>query len=252
MYRAEASGLAWLAEPGAIRVPAVLGFHDPSGDEDDETATTEESDVALPRCLVLEHIPSGGGAVEDRDAAETLGRGLAAIHRAGGPAFGHPEPSFIGPIRQDNDPEPTWARFYGERRLLPMARQAVDGRNAPGSLLDAVTALVPRLPDLVGPEEPPARLHGDLWGGNWMRGPGGEPVLIDPAVYAGHREMDLAMMRLFGGFPSRTFDAYAEAHPPAPGADERVPLCQLFPLLVHAALFGGSYAASAERTARRF
>ncbi|HJK98294.1 MAG TPA: fructosamine kinase family protein [Polyangiaceae bacterium LLY-WYZ-14_1] len=249
MYRAEAAGLRWLAEPGAIRTPAVIGVHDPP--DGGEPADRGEEGAPLPRCLVLEHVdvdPAAGG----NDTAETLGRGLAAIHRAGAPAFGHPEDSFIGPFPQDNRPEATWARFYGERRLLPMARRAVDAGHGPESLLAAVEALVPRLPSLISPDEPPARLHGDLWGGNWMRGPGGEPVLIDPAVYGGHREMDLAMMQLFGGFPARVFDAYAEAQPLAPGATDRLALCQLYPLLVHAALFGGGYAASAERIARRY
>jgi fructosamine-3-kinase len=89
-------------------------------------------------------------------------------------------------------------------------------------------------------------LHGDLWGGNLMCDELGAPCLIDPAVYAGHREMDLAMMRLFGGFSARTFQAYEEAFPLAGGYEERVPLYQLYPLLVHVNLFGGSYLASVE------
>lgn len=192
VYRAEAAGLRWLAEPRAIRTPAVIGVHDPP--DGGEPADRGEEGAPLPRCLVLEHVdvdPAAGG----NDTAETLGRGVAAIHRAGVPAFGHLEDSFIGPFPQDNRPEATWARFCGERRLLPMARRAVDAGHGPESLLAAVEALIPRLPSLVGPDEPPARLHGDLWGGNWMRGPGGEPVLVDPAVYGGHREMDLAMMQ---------------------------------------------------------
>jgi fructosamine-3-kinase len=106
------------------------------------------------------------------------------------------------------------------------------------------------LPELVGPEEPPARLHGDLWGGNALVGPEGEPCLIDPAVYGGHREVDLAMLRLFGDPGRQFFAAYEERFPLAPGHEGRVPLYQLFPLLVHAALFGGGYGASAERAAR--
>jgi len=241
MYRAEAAGLDWLREPGALKTPEVLGFRDPEDDDDPGDP--------LPRCLVLGWVETGARA-PDHD--ERLGRGLAAIHRAGAERFGLPGASFIGPFPQDNAPEDDWATFYGERRLLPMARRAVDDGRAPASMLDAVEALIPRLPDLVGPPEPPARLHGDLWAGNRLADGEGAPVLIDPAVYGGHREMDLAMMRLFGGFGPRVFAAYEEAAPLPPGADERVGLCQLYPLLVHAALFGGGYAGSAERTARGY
>jgi fructosamine-3-kinase len=104
----------------------------------------------------------------------------------------------------------------------------------------------------VGPDEPPARLHGDLWGGNLHVTADGAPCLIDPAAYGGHREVDLAMMRLFGGFSERVFAAYGEAFPLAGGAAERVALYQLYPLMVHVNLFGGSYGASVERTLARY
>jgi fructosamine-3-kinase len=112
--------------------------------------------------------------------------------------------------------------------------------------------LFARVPALVGPPEPPARLHGDLWGGNLMHDAGGAPCLVDPAVYAGHREIDLAMMRLFGGFGARVFAAYEEAYPLAPGSLDRVPLYQLYPLMVHVNLFGGGYAGQVERILARY
>ena len=104
-----------------------------------------------------------------------------------------------------------------------------------------------KLSDLCGPAEPPARLHGDLWGGNLHVDDDGAPVLIDPAVYGGHREMDLAMMRLFGGFGPSCFAAYDEVFPLADGWQARVPLHQLAPLVVHAIKFGGGYVASSDR-----
>jgi fructosamine-3-kinase len=111
-------------------------------------------------------------------------------------------------------------------------------------LLRRFDALYARLDGLAGPTEPAARLHGDLWGGNLHVSGSGLPALIDPAVYAGHREIDLAMMRLFGGFSSRTFAAYEEAYPLSEGAERRVPLYQLYPLLAHLCMFGRGYSAS--------
>ncbi|MDZ7732748.1 MAG: fructosamine kinase family protein [Acidimicrobiia bacterium] len=116
----------------------------------------------------------------------------------------------------------------------------------------AFERLFDRLPDLVGPPEPPARLHGDLWAGNLLIAADGAPWLVDPAPYGGHREVDLAMMRLFGGFGPACYAAYDEAHPLAPGHEERIGLYQLYPLLVHVTLFGGGYAGRTAEVVRRY
>ncbi len=108
-----------------------------------------------------------------------------------------------------------------------------------------------RIADLAGPAEPPARLHGDLWAGNVLWS-GGRPYLIDPIAYGGHREVDLAMLRLFGSPGPRFLAAYEEVAPLADGHEDRVGLYQLFPLLVHTVLFGGGYGGSAERAARQY
>jgi len=228
MFAAEARGLAWLAEAHALRVPSVL--------------------AQGPGFLVLEHLEAGR---RRRDFDEALGRGLAALHRAGAPSFGLDHDNFIGRLPQANGPKATWAEFYRERRLEPQLRLAVQGRLASPAMRRGFDRLLPRLEDLVGSPEPPARLHGDLWGGNAMADEQGQPCLIDPAVYGGHREVDLAMMRLFGGFGSRVFAAYEEAFPLPPGSEDRVPLYQLYFLMVHVNLFGGSYVASVEHALGR-
>jgi fructosamine-3-kinase len=233
MYRAEARGLAWLAEGGGPRTPAVVAV----------------GDDGPPRFLALEWIDRGApGPGHDED----LGRGLARLHRAGAPAFGLDEDNFIGSLPQPNAAAGSWPEFYAARRLEPLARRAVEQGRLPGPFLAGLERLRARLPDLLGPPEPPARLHGDLWGGNAMTAADGRPVLVDPAAYGGHREMDLAMMRLFGGFSAAVFSAYAEDHPLADGHEDRVELLQLYPVLVHVCLFGGGYARSAERILSRY
>ena len=143
----------------------------------------------------------------------------------------------------------SWPEFYAQRRLLPLVRRTRDAGTLDAATARAVEAVAARLPALCGPAEPPARLHGDLWGGNVMCDANGDPVLVDPAVYGGHREIDLAMLRLFGGPGPRCFAAYDEAFPLAPGVADRVPLWQLYPLLIHVAMFGASWSAAVRRAA---
>jgi fructosamine-3-kinase len=220
-YAAEAAALEWLAEPRAVRVPRVIGV----GED----------------LLALEWIDEGSLTA---DGAEELGRGLAALHEAGAETFGGAGgPLHIGRLTIPNDPLSDWPTFYATNRLRPLIA-AVDTRTA-----RAVEEICGRIDDVAGPPEPPARLHGDLWGGNVLAGADGQGWLIDPVAYGGHREVDLAMLRLFGAPHPRVLDAYAEVSPLADGHEERVPLWQLFPLLVHAALFGGHYARQAEQAA---
>jgi fructosamine-3-kinase len=231
-YAAEADGLRWLAQAGALRTPRVLAVED--------------------GYLALEWVSAGS---LDAAGAEELGRGLAATHAAGADLFGGPGPGGLarfGSLMLPNDAAADWPTFYAERRLRPLARIARERAALSQAAVEAVERVCERLYDLAGPPEPPARLHGDLWSGNVMADAGGRPWLIDPSAYGGHREVDLAMLRLFGAPSDRVFAAYDELAPPAPGRDDRVELYQLLPLLVHALLFGGSYRSAAERVALRY
>jgi fructosamine-3-kinase len=231
MFPVEARGLQWLAEAGALRVPEVLAVCSEDGGD--------------PPFIALEHLEPGP---RQGDFDEQLGRGLAELHRFGAPHFGLDHDNFIGKLPQHNDRRQDWPTFYRECRLEPQLRMATDRGLASKAMRKGFDRLFARLDALVGPPEPPARLHGDLWGGNLHGTPDGAPALIDPAVYGGHREVDLAMMRLFGGFGPRVFAAYDEAYPLAEGHEERVALYQLYPLMVHVNLFGGMFVSSVERS----
>lgn len=203
----EAAGLRWLAEAGA-RVPSIV----------EESADR----------LVLTRIHPGR---LDAAGEEELGRMLAHMHAAGAARFGTLPgrgPFLVGRCELESPEGDDWAEYYLQHRLLPLARRVGLEREVERVVIEA-------------PAEPPARLHGDLWSGNVLADRDGRPWLIDPAAYGGYREMDLAMLELFGSIPRRTAAAYDEAAPLAAGWRERIPLWQLFPLLVHAVLFGGGY-----------
>jgi len=228
MFVAEAHGLEWLAQAKALRVPAVLAA---SG-----------ADQLTP-FLALELVRPAQRA---RDFDERLGHGLAALHRHGAEAFGLDHDNYIGRLPQKNTFAVNWPEFYRVRRLGAQLKAAVDTGLATTRMRRDFERLFRQLDTLCGPPEPPARLHGDLWGGNLITDELGEPCLIDPAVYGGHREIDLAMMKLFGGFGPRVFAAYKEAFPLADGYRERVALYQLYLLMVHVNLFGGGYVPQVE------
>ena len=223
-FEAEVQGLLWLRQANALRIPEVIG-----------TGVDNDGAYAF---LMLEDL---GDARPSSNFDEALGQGLAEIHHLGAPHFGFETNNFIGTFEQTNEPEKDWATFYVEKRLRPQLDLAKRTQRADSRLLKAFDRLFRQMPDLVGPIEPPARLHGDLWRGNIHCDARGNPSLIDPSVYGGHREIDLAMMQLFGGFGPRVFDAYRAVHPLSPDASRRTALHQLYPLLVHLNLFGPSY-----------
>ena len=229
LVQAEARGLRWLEEAGALATVRVA-------------AISEDAPL-----LVLDWIEAG---TRRRDFDEALGAGLAHLHAFGADSFGFIEDNFIGSLPQANEACERWPDFYAYRRIEPLVRRAMDEGHLPAGVAREASQLLGRFDALCGPEEAPARLHGDLWSGNVMVGPAGEAVLIDPAVYGGHREIDLAMLRLFGGFSESTFDAYANESPLAEEANERLAFYQLYPLLVHVVLFGGGYVDQFARAVR--
>ena len=236
VFAAEARGLRWLGEAGAVGVPEVLGF---------DGATLVVSWVAAGR--------------PDPAAAERFGRDLARLHRAGAAAFGAPWPGFIAGLFLPNDggaevavpgdPDP-WPAWYAARRVQPYLRLAVDAGTLDSADAGLVESAADRAAELAGPAEPPSRIHGDCWSGNvvWS---GGSGWLVDPAAHGGHRETDLAMLALFGApYLDRILGGYIGEAPLAPGWRQRVPLHQLHPLLVHVCLFGTAYREQALAAAR--
>jgi fructosamine-3-kinase len=231
--RAEVAGLRWLASASAVPLPEVVGY-------DDEW-------------LVMELVEPGAPST---DAAEGFGRGLALLHSFGAEAFGTAPPdgpagAWIGLAPMRNEPGDAWPSWYVAHRVEPYLRDAVDQGALAGGDARAVESVCERISSLAGPAEPPARLHGDLWSGNVRWAADGRAWLIDPAAHGGHRETDLAMLHLFGCAElDRIVAAYDEATPLAGGWRGRIGLHQLFPLLVHAVLFGGGYGAQAGAAAR--
>jgi fructosamine-3-kinase len=226
----EAEGLRWLGEVDGVPVPEVV--------------------VAREDLLVLAWIPPGppGAATDER-----LGRALARLHASTVPAFGWHRDGFIGSEPQRNTPPADdWGTFWVERRVIPLVDRALRRAAIAPRARGLADRLRERLPERAGPAEPPVRVHGDLWTGNVHVDDVGRPWLVDPAPYGGHREVDLAMLHLFGSPGPSCIAAYGEALPLSEGWRARCELWQLEPLLNHAVMFGGHYGASALRVLQRW
>ncbi|MCU1504195.1 MAG: putative ribulosamine/erythrulosamine 3-kinase, partial [Ilumatobacteraceae bacterium] len=230
-FSTESTGLSWLRDAAAVRVPGVLAV----------------ADEPVPM-LVLEWIDEGRQGPTTEPA---LGAALAALHAAGAPSFGREDRRTTGSRALPNDPQPTWAAFYAACRLLPLARLAADSAALPTAAIDRLERLAGNL-ERFDDGQPPSRLHGDLWAGNRLVDVAGESWLVDPAAHGGHREFDLAMMRLFGGFSPACFRAYEEVTPLADGWQDRIALHQIAPLVVHAIKFGGGYVPAAVDAIERY
>ncbi len=227
-FQREADGLRWLAAAGGAPVPKVL--------------------AAAEDCVIVSWVESGRPTA---DAAEALGHNLATTHAAGAEEFGAVADGWIGTLPLPNKTTSSWREFWVTRRVLPYLKAARDREAISPEDAAAIDDALHRIDDLAGPEEPPSRIHGDLWSGNVLWSNAGQGWLIDPAAHGGHRETDLAMLSLFGS-PNlmRMLAAYDQAAPLADGWRSRVPLHQLHPLLVHAVMFGGGYGARAGQAAR--
>lgn len=220
-FQSERKGLEKLGQTGTLRVPQPFV----------EGQTSSEC------FLLMEFLDK---QPPDPDFWGVFARELGNLHRCTAPAFGLEQDNYIGTWPQVNVPHESWSTFYIQRRLAPLVRSLADeGMFSPSQTRQAEQLF--RQIETLFPTEEPALLHGDLWGGNFLPGPGGLPAVFDPAVYYGCREMDLAMARLFGGFDRKFYWYYQEYFPLPDGWQQRIPLCQLYPLLVHARLFGGSY-----------
>lgn len=232
MFAAEANGLRILRASGSLNIPEVLGV----GKVEDR------------HFLVLEYIDS---RYPEKGYWKKLGQGLASQHRQTSRQYGLEENNYIGSLPQKNAQTDNWIAFFQENRLEVQLGLAVYKGLVEDDFVRRFKALYPKLPDLLS-YEPPSLLHGDLWSGNVMVGGEGEPCLIDPAVYYGNREAELAFTELFGGFEQDFYSAYQEAYPLEAGYDDRKDIYNLYPLMVHVNIFGTSYLSGVERILKRF
>lgn len=171
---------------------------------------------------------------------EKLGKGLAQLHRNTASLFGYTENNYLGSQPQDNTQTIDWPTFYAERRILPQAKRALDNGYLNSTDIIAIEKLCQKFSDIF-PEEPPALLHGDLWNGNYACLKNQAASIFDPAVYYGNREIDIAMTLLFGGFDRSFYQSYNENFPLQKGWQDRIDICQLYPLLMHLNHFGMDY-----------
>ena len=232
-FRAEADGLEAIRQTGAIGVPGVIA---------------QGEDARFGAYLLLEWIEA---ARQASDYWERFGRSLAAMHAARTPTgFGWRRDNYIGASEQVNAKRDSWVAFFRDCRLEPQFRRAGHWFDAAGR--KRIAHLLDHLGDYLVEPARPALLHGDLWSGNFITGSDGQAWLIDPAVYVGHRETDLAMTELFGGFHERFYAAYREVVPLEPGYARRRDLYNLYHLLNHLNLFGGGYLSSVMAIIRQY
>ena len=232
MFEKEAHGLQLLKETKLFTIPEVV-------------LTGEEEGLAF---LILRHMES---KLKNKNFWESFGNSLAKIHKLTSQSFGFSENNYIGSLVQSNREHNRWTNFFIEERLEKQLQLAVSAGRIDSSDSNFFNRIYTRYESLAT-EEPPALIHGDLWSGNIITGTNGEPCLVDPAVYYGHREMDISMTRLFGGFDEEFYTSYNSEYPLQSGFEERMDIHNLYPLMVHVNLFGGSYLNQVKNIVRRF
>ena len=229
MFKVEAKGLGLLRTANTnLSIPKTLAISE--------------------KYLLLDWIQEDGGKP---DSSHAFGVELAKLHSKSNSSFGLDHDNFIGKLKQSNTYHSNWPDFFALERIEPQVKMGVESGKLTRSLLRDIEQLYKKLGSIF-PREEPALLHGDLWSGNFMFTKSGEASIYDPAVYFGHREMDLSMTRLFGGFSSDFYNGYNDQFPLEPGFEDRVTLCNLYPILVHANLFGGSYCRQAENIVKNY
>ena len=221
MFTREANGLDKLRELCTLKIPQVIK----QGSCDDQ------------QYLLLEWMEKGS---PKKDMWENFGTGLAMMHKQPQEYFGLNQNNYIGSLNQNNDRHSEWHSFYAECRITPLVKKLFDTGNFSATDIRDADLLSNNLKTIF-PDEPPSFLHGDLWAGNYMITSSGYAAIFDPAIYCGHREMDIGMTKLFGGFDKPFYEAYNETYPLEKEWKKRLPITQLYPLLVHAVLFGGHY-----------
>lgn len=231
MFEAEVLGLQLLRTTNTLHIPEVI------------SSGTAGTDAWLLQRFLVKTTPDAAARYE-------AGCALAALHKNSATQFGLDHPNYIGSLPQQNKQHVTWAAFYTEERIIPQIRMAFDKQAIGKTIVKQAEQFCERINEIF-PEEKPALLHGDLWSGNFMHSSNG-PAVFDPAVYYGHREMDLAMSRLFGGFDADFYAGYEAEYPPEQNAPLRVDYCNLYPLLVHVNLFGGSYVQDVSSILKKF
>lgn len=232
MFEKEAEGLEALRGNSKLGVPEVIKY----------------GVVQDKQWLLLQWVEKGAVS---KNAMQNFGTALACMHRRPQQFFGWHSDNYIGRLQQVNTQYNNWPEFYTHSRIMPLVKILFDKHIFSKQHIDHAAAFC-KQSAMLFPEEPPALLHGDLWGGNYLVNTDGAVVIFDPAVYYGHREMDLGMTKLFGGFSEQFYEAYHDSAPLENGWQQRLPLMQLYPLLVHAVLFGGHYILSARDIMRKF
>lgn len=239
MFTREAEGLEELRKADSgLRIPKVYA--------------AQEGTDSLPAFLLLEDVLIAPASTLPHHHDEELGRGLARLHKKQSERFGFAHDNYIGPTVQPNSWSDSWPDFFAEKRIAHLLGLLDAGKKLDTDSRRTGDDFCSRLPQLIGHELSPSLVHGDLWSGNSLRSDNGTPALIDPAVYYGDAEVDLAMMQLFGGFSARVFAAYREEKPIDGGFEQRRDVYNVYHLLNHALLFGGGYLAQATASMRRF